>query len=121
MVAGRPQIRTAQSGPGEDERLMPPTTPTSLAARERLRDHQASAVKAVALHSSASARLEAVISRRTEVVAAQDTLVAAAKSEVAAAVVVVVQVMGIETAAAVLDLTKAEVRRLTNETEGSSR
>jgi hypothetical protein len=91
-----------------------------LAARQRLRDHQAAAAKAVAVHSSVSSRLEAVIFRRAEVIAAQDALVAAANSELAEAVRVVVQVMGIETAAAVLDLSKAEVRRLTNGAERSS-
>jgi hypothetical protein len=99
---------------------MPPATPTSLAARQRLRDHQAAAAKAVAVHNSALGRLGAVISRRAEVVAAQDALVASANSEVAAAIVVVVQVMGVESAATVLDLPKSEVRRLSNETKRSS-
>ena len=53
--------------------------PVSLAARERLRDHQAAAAKAVGAHGAALARLEAVISRRAEVLAAQDLLVADAK------------------------------------------
>jgi hypothetical protein len=44
--------------------------PVSLAARERLRDHQAAAAKAVAVHSAARARLEAMISRRAELLAA---------------------------------------------------
>ena len=85
--------------------------PVSLAARERLRDHQAAAAKAVAVHSAARARLEAVISRRAEVLAAQDCLVAAANAEVAAALVSAANVMGVEVAAALLDVSKAEVHR----------
>jgi hypothetical protein len=85
--------------------------PVSLAARERLRDHQAAAAKAVAVHSAARARLEAVISRRAEVLAAQDCLVAAANAEVSAALVSAANVMGVEVAAALLDVSKAEVHR----------
>ena len=96
---------------------MPRTTPVSLASRERLRDHQAAAAKAVAAHSAAVARLNGVISRRAEVVAGQDALVDAAGAEVAAAVVAVAHVMGADIAAAVLDLSKAEVRRMTKDTE----
>jgi hypothetical protein len=83
-----------------------------LAARERLRDHQAAAAKAVGAHSAALARLDIVISRRAEVLAVQDSLVAAASAEVEAAVVTAVQVMGIDVAATLLDLTKAEARRV---------
>jgi hypothetical protein len=72
--------------------------PVSLAARERLRDHQAAAAKAVSAHSAALARLEAVTSRRAEVLVAQDGLVAAANAEVTATL---------------LDVSKAEVRRAT--------
>jgi hypothetical protein len=96
---------------------MSPTTPVSLAARQRLRDHQVAAAKVVAAHGTASTRLEAIIARRAAVVAAQDALVAAANSDVAAAVVAVVQVVGVDTAAALLDLSKAEVRRLTKNAE----
>jgi hypothetical protein len=98
---------------------MPRTAPVSLAARERLRDHQASATKAVAAHSASLARLNAVISRRAEIVAGQDALVAAASAEVVAAVVAVAQVMGADIAAAVLDLSKADVRRMTKDPESS--
>ena len=86
--------------------------PVSLAARERLRDHQAAAAKAVAAHSAARARLEAVTFRRTEVLAAQDCLVAAANAEVTAALVSAANVMGVEVAAALLDVSKAEVHRV---------
>lgn len=95
---------------------MPSTTPISLAARERLRDHQAAAAKVVAVHSAALTRLDAASSRRAEVVAKQDALVATAAAEVAAAVVEVARVMGADVAAAVLDLSKAEVHRVTKET-----
>jgi hypothetical protein len=91
---------------------MPSKAPVSLAARERLRDHQAATAKAVGAHSAALARLDVVISRRAEVLAAQDCLVAAASIEVGAAVVTAAQVMGIDVAATLLDLAKAEVRRV---------
>ena len=61
--------------------------PVSMAARaERLRDHQVAVAKAVSAHSAALARLEAVTSRRAEVLVAQDGLVAATNAEVVAAV-----------------------------------
>ncbi len=47
------------------------TKPMSLAARERLRDHQVAATRAVSAHAAALVRLERVISRRTEVVCAR--------------------------------------------------
>ena len=87
--------------------------PVSLAARERLRDHQAAAAKAVAVHGAALVRLDTAICRRAEVLAAQDALVATASAEVAAAVSAVAQVMGVDLAAAMLDLPKAEVRLAT--------
>ena len=87
--------------------------PVSLAARERLRDHQAAAAKVVGAHGAALARLEAVTARRAEVLAAQDLLVADANAEVAAAVVTAAQLMGADVAATLLDVSRAEVRRLT--------
>ena len=94
---------------------MPSATPISLAARERLREHHAAAAKAVAIHAAALARLDAATSRRAEIVARQDALVAAASAEVAGAVAEVARVMGIAIAAAVLDLSKAEVRHMCKE------
>ena len=91
---------------------MTSNAPVSLAARERLRDHQAAAARAVAAHSAARARLDAVISRRAEVLAAQDCLVAAAGAEVAAALVTAANVMGVDVAATLLDVSKAEVHRV---------
>lgn len=85
--------------------------PVSMQARERLRDHQAAAAKAVAAHSAARARLEAVIFRRAELLAAQDCLVAAACAEVAAALVTAANVMGVDVSATLLDVSKAEVHR----------
>jgi len=96
---------------------MPRTTPVTLAARERLRDHHAAAAKAVAAHSASLARLDAAISRRAEVVAGQDALVATASAELAAAVAAVAQVMGVDIAADVLGFSIAEVRRMTKGTE----
>jgi len=96
---------------------MSSTTPVSLAARERLRDHQAAAAKATAVYSSSLSRLDAVMSRRSKVVAEQDALVTAATAKVAAAVVAAARVMGEDVAASVLDISKAEVRRMTKETD----
>lgn len=86
------------------------TSPVSQVARERLREHQAAAAKAVAAYSASISRLEVVIARRAEVLAEQDALVAAASTQVSAAVVVAAQVMGVEVAATLLDLSKTEVR-----------
>lgn len=94
---------------------MPSATPISLAARERLREHHAAAAKAVAVHAAALARLDAATSRRAEIVARQDALVADAVTEVAGAVAEAARIMGIDVAAAVLDLSKAEVRRRSKE------
>ncbi len=91
---------------------MPSKAPVSLAARERLRDHQAAAAKAVAAHSAARARLEVVTARRAEVLAAQDCLVAAANADVAVTLVTAANVMGVDVAAALLDVSKAEVHRV---------
>jgi len=91
---------------------MPSATPISLAARERLREHHAAAAKAIAVHASALARLDAATSRRAETVARQDALVADATIEVARAVAEAASVMGMDVAAAVLGLSKAEVRRM---------
>jgi hypothetical protein len=96
---------------------MPRTTPVSLAARERLRRHQAAAAKAIAVYSASLSRLDTINSRRAKVVAEQDALVASANAEVAAAVVAVTHVMGAALTASVLDLSKAEVRRMTKDTE----
>lgn len=95
---------------------MPSTTPVSLAARERLREHQAASAKAVATHSAALGRLATVVAHRDRVTAQQDALVAAAQGEVDAAVAEAARVMGIEVAAVVLNLGKSDVRRLSKET-----
>ena len=95
---------------------MPSVTPISLAARERLRERHAAAVKVVAVHAAAIARLCAATSRRAEVVARHDALVADAETEVARAVGEAARVMGIDVAAAVLGVSKAEVRRVSKVT-----
>jgi hypothetical protein len=97
---------------GKGAGIMSAATPVSLAARERLRDHQAAAAKAVAAHSASLVRLDGVIARRAQVVAEQDVLLAAANAQVTAAVVAAAQVMGTDVAASVLDLSKSEVRRM---------
>jgi hypothetical protein len=87
----------------------------SLAARERLRNHHAAAGRAVAAYLVATSRLDAVKSRRAEIVAGQDTLVAAGSAEVARAIAGIVQVVGVETAAGLLEVSTAEVRRVTKD------
>ena len=99
---------------------MPSATPISLAARERLREQHAAAVKAVAVHATAIARLCAATSRRTAVVARHDALVADAETEVARAVGEAARVMGIDVAAATLGSSKAEVRRVSMNAKASS-
>jgi hypothetical protein len=94
---------------------MAPTTPVSLLARQRLREHQAAGVKALANHSAALARLDAVISRRDKVVGDQDTLVATANADVITAVSAVVQIMGVTVAADILGLSATHVRRITKD------
>lgn len=69
---------TAQIGPRQDPPPMPLTTPISLAARERLREHQAATAKAVAAHTAALARLDAAVVRRNKAITQQDAFVAAA-------------------------------------------
>jgi hypothetical protein len=56
---------------------MPSATPANLAARERLRDHQTTAARAVAALSAAVAGLDATSTHRNKLVAAQDSFVAA--------------------------------------------
>jgi len=96
---------------------MPSATPISHAARERLREHKAAAAKAVAAHAASLSRLDAATSRRAEIVARQDALVADAVTEVAGAVAEAARVMGIDVAATVLGLSKAEVRRMSKVAE----
>jgi hypothetical protein len=96
---------------------MPRTTPVSLRARVRFRDHQVAAAKAIAVYSASLSRLDTVNSRRAKVVAEQDALVASANAQVAVAVVAVAHVVGADLTASVLDLSKAEVRRMIKDTE----
>ena len=100
---------------------MPSSSPISLAARERLREHQATTARSVAAYSAALARLTATIHRRAEVVATHDTLVAAATAKTEAAGAEVARLMGVDAAAAVLDLSKAEVRRILREAPDGER
>ena len=91
---------------------MSSATPVSLAARERLREHQLTSARVLAHHATALKRLEAATSRRTDVLVQLDAHVADAEREVARAVGEAARVMGTEVAAAVLGLRKAEVRRM---------
>ena len=89
----------------------------SLAARERLRDYQAAAAKAVATHAASRVRLDAVLSRRAKLTERQDTLVEAATADLEAAIAAVARAMGVDVAAEVLGLNKAEVRRIAKENQ----
>ena len=108
---------TARLGPREDQMSMTSARPVSLAARERLRDHQAAAAKAVATHSASSVRLDAVVSRRAKVIARQDALVATATAELESAIATVAHAMGVDVAAEVLGLKKTEVRRIAKDNQ----
>lgn len=83
----------------------------SLEARERLRTQQAAEVKAVSAHTVACARLEGVLGKRAETLAAQDVAVVAAETDVAVAAAGVVAVSGFARAAALLGATPSSLRR----------
>jgi ABC-type methionine transport system permease subunit len=76
-----------------------------------LRAHHAEAGKAIAAYGTRLARLDGAVARRAEVLAAQDQLVAAAQDELDGAVVEAAKALGVDVAAALLDLTVPEVRR----------
>jgi hypothetical protein len=86
--------------------------PVSSSARERARDHQRATIKAVAAVEAAAGRERVAKAKRAEVVAAQDKVVALAAAELASAVSGLSAVVGVEVAAELLDLSKAEVRRM---------
>lgn len=106
---------TARWGPKEDAMSVASSRPVPLSARERLRDHQAAAAKAVASHATSTARLHAVLSRRAKVMERQDALVEAATADLEAAVAAVARAFGIDVAAEVLGLNKTEVRRVSKD------
>ncbi|MDQ2729990.1 MAG: hypothetical protein M3Y91_19535 [Actinomycetota bacterium] len=85
--------------------------PVSASARQRAREHQRATTKAVATVEAASGRQKAAQGKRAEVLAAQDGLVAAAQADLFAAIAGLSAVVGVEVAAGLLDLPKAEVRR----------
>jgi hypothetical protein len=93
-------------------KLMSRMHPVAGSARQRARDHQRATSKAVAAVEAAAGREEAVQTKRLEVITAQDALVAAAKADLASAVAGLVVVVGVDVAAELLDLPKAEVRRM---------
>ena len=90
---------------------MPYATPIALAARERLREHQDAAAKAVAAYEGALGKLCAARSCRAAVVVRHDALIADAETQVARALAVAARVMGVDVAAAVLGSPKAALRR----------
>lgn len=86
--------------------------PVSSSARQRARDHQRATSKAIAAVEAAAGREEAAKAKRAEVIAAQDAVVAAAQEDLASAVAGLSAVVGVDVAAELLDLPKAEVRRM---------
>ena len=110
---------TARWGPKEDAMSVASPRPVPLSARERLRDHQAAAAKAVASHAVSTARLHAVLSRSRQ----GDRRKAgrpswkAATAEVEAAIAAVARAIGVDVAAEVLGLNKAEVRRIAKDNQ----
>lgn len=93
----------------------------SLEARERLRAQQAEEAKAVSAHTVACSRLESVLEKRADVLAAQDQIVAAAEEEVAVAAAGVVAVSGFARATAILGATQASLRRQLTVAKGRGR
>ena len=90
---------------------MSPKTPVSLAACERLRNHQAATNKAMSVYAAAIARSDAITSRRAEIISGQDAMVAAASADVDVAIAAIAEIVGVETTSGLLELGKAEVRR----------
>jgi hypothetical protein len=108
----------AQIGSRKDQPFVSPGKPVSLAARERLKDHQAVAAQAVAAYSVSLSKLEASRSRRAQAISDQDVHVAKATAENGAALLIVAQAVGADIAADVLGLTNAEVRRIIKDAKG---
>jgi hypothetical protein len=84
----------------------------SLEARQRLRTQQLEEARAVSAHAVANARLEGVVTKRAEVISAQDELVSGAETDVAVAAAGLVAVSGFARAAAILDFSPGALRRL---------
>jgi hypothetical protein len=80
--------------------------------RERLRAHQEREAKVLAMVAAAATRREVAVTRRVEIVAAQDHLIQAAVAEEAAAIVELVATSGIERAASILDIPVPALRKL---------
>jgi hypothetical protein len=83
-----------------------------LDVRDRLRAHQEAEAQAVTATTVATARREAAILRRDEVVAAQDELVRMAVSQEEATMVDLAATSGVERAAALLDMPIPMLRKL---------
>ncbi len=87
------------------------THPVSASARQRAREHQRATTKAVASVEAAVARKEAAQTKRAEALARHDSLVAAAQADLSATIAGLSAVVGVDVAAGLLDMSKAEVRR----------
>ncbi len=93
--------------------------PVSLAARERLREHQGATSKAVAAYGVARTKLDAVVNRRIEVLRQQDALVAAAADRVREAILDVIRFVGLDSAAVIPGMPKSEIRRATKKVDSA--
>lgn len=87
------------------------TRSISVQARQRLRAQQDAEARAVAAHGAAVGRLATTTAKRAEAIAAQDELVAQVEGQVAATAAGVVEVSGLERAAAILGVPKGVLRR----------
>ena len=87
---------------------------TTVSPAEKLREFQTATKRAVSAVEAASLRRAAAVERRDAVVAVEAAKVAAAETEVDGAVAALAAVVGVDVAATLLGLTKADVRRRTS-------
>jgi hypothetical protein len=80
-------------------------------SKDTVKSYQAALARYVADHDRASARLEQSMSRRAEILVAQDQAVAAAREAVQQAVISMAHALGPDLTAALLELDVTDVRR----------
>ena len=87
---------------------------TTLSPAEKLQEFQRATRRALSAVESASARRATAVERRDAVLAVEAAKVAAAESDVDNAVAALAAVVGVDVAASLLGVTKADVRRTTS-------
>lgn len=100
-------------------RTRPTRKVTDALARDRLRAAQAAETRAVANVLAAEAKVAVAIAKREKAYAAADTWVAAANTVLDAARTELASVSGVDRAAALLGITKPELRKSLGTTSGS--